>query len=107
MELACNDDGEDFEGNDLGLQSAVQFEAEEGALYFLFVDGFRQPGDFQLNIGPCGGGDEEPDPVVIENCDDCTPENVIAACVDRGLELEACERASRELVIECRDSFCR
>jgi len=59
-ELACNDDGEDFEGNDLGLQSAVVWNnVEPGTTYFLFVDGWRGGGDFQLSVGPCGGGGEE------------------------------------------------
>jgi hypothetical protein len=57
--LECNDDGNDFEGNDLGLQSAIAWQGRAEQPYFVFVDGFRTGGIFQLSIGPCGGEAEE------------------------------------------------
>ena len=62
-EIACNDDAP---GLGLGVESQLQFEADAGSTYFVFIDGYgfatvRSEGNYQLDItdGPCPvlGGD--------------------------------------------------
>jgi len=42
-ELICNDDMR-------GVQSELEFRAEAGVDYYIFVDGYQAPGDFVLNL---------------------------------------------------------
>ncbi|MCA9524775.1 MAG: hypothetical protein KC549_00580, partial [Myxococcales bacterium] len=69
-ELGCNDDA------DGTLQSAVEFEAEAGATYHVFVDGFAGAGDYVLTVTP--GVCEGPAPDCFNDFD-CAADEL---CVD-------------------------